>query len=325
MLGRLHVSRTVRQLALSQQISCHFYSNAAEKEEGHGVVLHNDSSRTIRDFLTPSRVNLLDLTISPYLPTTNTPIPRSTPSILPPAFHFIFFPTSTSELDTLEDGYEKHFAPRYLFKRRVWTQGRLEFGGKGLLIGKEAKCVEKVSKMVRNEKTTDVWIERTMNNAAEEWSVKEHRCLRYLHDIPAAQNENTASTGSDVPCSGDSAILLHKFTPSQVLLTRFSYLTHNFHRIHIDQEYARTVEQYPDTLVHGSLSITLILTILRQHYKSQSKTIQIQSAKYVMYRPLYVNNPVTLTIAPTKSGHNRAILWDNQQIKAVECIINHVP
>ena len=196
------------------------------------------------------------------------------------------------------------------------------------MIGKEAECIEKVSKVVENENTTDVWIERTMYNngdSVEEWSVKEHRCLRYLRDIPASQNENTSSTGPSALSSGDSAILLHKFIPSQVLLTRFSYLTHNFHRIHIDQEYARTVEQYPDTLVHGSLSITLILTILRQHYESQSKTFPIKSAKYVMYRPLYVNNPVTLTITPTKSGHNRAILWDNHQKKAVECIITHIP
>ena len=78
MLSRLHVFPTIRRLVLSQRISYHFYSNAVKKEKGHGVVLHNDSPRTIRDFLTPSRVKLLDLTISPYLPTitnlSNTPV-----------------------------------------------------------------------------------------------------------------------------------------------------------------------------------------------------------------------------------------------------------
>src|SRR6266516_3830307 len=104
----LHVSTIIRRLPLSQRIPCHFCSTSAKNEKNHGVVLHNDSSRTIRDLLTPNRVNLLDLTISPSLPTTTTTteISRPTPSIVPPAFHFIFFPTSTSELGTLEDGYE---------------------------------------------------------------------------------------------------------------------------------------------------------------------------------------------------------------------------
>jgi 3-methylfumaryl-CoA hydratase len=43
-----------------------------------------------------------------------------------------------------------------------------------------------------------------------------------------------------------------------VLLFRYSALTFNGHRIHYDQAYARAEEGYPDLVVHGPLTATLL-------------------------------------------------------------------
>jgi hydroxyacyl-ACP dehydratase HTD2-like protein with hotdog domain len=229
-------------------------------------------------------------------------------------------------LDTLEDGYEKHFAPKHPFKRRLWTQGRLDFKGSGLPLGEWAECKEDLFKVVQSDNATDVWIERRMYSGAsgnpESCKVRELRCLRYLRYIPSSKSVDI--TVDKKPLERD-VLLSHTFTPSRILLTRFSFLTHNFHQIHVDSEYARNIEQYPDVIMHGSLSIILILSTFSQFCESTNSPQSITQAKYVMYRPLYVNNPVTLTITSRKDGRKRAILWDNHNQKAVECIITQIP
>ena len=305
-------------------VSNRCYSTLVKSGAGKNVELYSAAPRTIRDILTPSRVALLDLTLAPYLPESLREI-RYPSSELPPAYHFLFFPTSTSELDTLSDGYEKHFAPKVPFKRRLWTQGRLAFSNRHLEIRNWAECVETVERVSVDANGTDVWMERTMktpSSTTEGWSIKEVRCLRYVQNTHAKDEES--GNGSGVPLSGTDCLLQHTFTPSQILLTRYSYLTHNFHRIHIDPQYARSTEGYPNVLVHGPLSVTFILTILSRFYISQNTQFKILTAKYVMYRPLYADNPTTLTITNTKSGRTRAILWNHQNQKSVECIITHL-
>ena len=299
-----------------------YYSTVSRDGDGRGIELLDDTPRTIRDFLTPSRVSLLDLILQPYLPPALQDI-RYKSTELPPAYHFLFFPTSTSELDTLPDGYERHFAPKHSFKRRLWTQGRLQFGCQSLRMASWGKCDEKILRVSGDEKGTDVWMERQIgpsSQASGEWSIRELRCLRYQREIRDVEELNGLGPGAEMLAT--DCILKHTFTPSRILLTRYSYLTHNFHRIHIDPDYARSVERYPDVLVHGPLSVTLILTMWSRSCISRGDPIALKSVKYVMYRPLYVNDPTTITITATKSGRKRAILWNNHNQKAVECIIN---
>ena len=289
--------------------------------------LYDDAPRTIRDLLTPSRVDLVNLTIAPYLRAARK---VESNGILPPGYHWAFFPTSRSELDTLEDGYEKHFAPRHPFKRRLWTQGSLQFSGQGLAIGQEAVCEEKLHKVVESEYATDVWIERLISTSPED-SIREFRCLRYMKTIPQEDSAVKDEDAENNDHRGENAsiveLLNHKFTPSRLLLTRFSYLTNNFHRIHVDSDYAQSVEKYPDVLMHGSLSIVIILASLSRHYQSKDQPLLIRQAKYAMYRPLYVNNPVNLTLSTRSSSNSskpgiiRATLKDNHNRKAVECLI----
>lgn len=286
--------------------------------------LYNDSQRSIRDLITPSRTDLLNLTLDPYLPKYANFQKLS--SSLPPAYHFIYFPTSTSELANLPDGYEAHFAPTRPFERRIWTQGKLEFGKKSLIIGGWAQCLEVVHKVADTESATDVWIERKIfngleNNWTDDWSVRELRCLRYLHIIPPVEKTFQARISSLNP--GKVNGFSHTFTPSRILLRRFSFLTHNFHLIHIDKDYAQREEKYPDVLMQGSLSVTLILIMVRQFYEALYENFSILRTKYVMYRPLYVNRPVTLVVASSGPERKRAMLLDDQNAKAVECIIIH--
>jgi len=290
--------------------------------------LYDSSPRKITDLLVPSRSELLDLTIAPYLPPKPTQLEDNTTQNdkLPPGHHFVYFPTSTSELDTLQDGYEKYFAPRWPYRRRLWVTGHLKFQGDGLGFGRIAECREHLAKVRRGEKATNIWIERMMyneNDGPTKWSVLERRCLKYVHDLSSISPPGDAT---EAPVRDKSILnnthqpLRHTFVPSQILLSRFAYLTCNFHRIHIDHEYATKIEGYPGTLMHGSLSVILLLTAFRNHYYLPD--MRLYSVEYSMHRPLYVDRPATLTLERTQKGNTRAVLWDDWNKKAVECFIN---
>jgi|SRR5277367_1223677 hydroxyacyl-ACP dehydratase HTD2-like protein with hotdog domain len=290
--------------------------------------LHDSSPRTIQDLITPSRIALLDLTLSPYLPEFPLCKMPSSSWFVYPGYHFIFFPTSTSEKDALEDGYEKHFAPKHPYTRRLWVSGRLEFSGTGLAVCQPARCGEELLGISAEEdRWTTVTIRRKMftPGQAPKNYVEETRTLRYLRDVRIQSKPvRILDQGDVVPNWKDDKLLVdHTFTPTRTLLTRFSFLTHNFHRIHLDKEYTYNVEGWHDLLVHGNLSVVLVLTAIRKYYESKGKDFQMQNVKYMMLRPLFVDEPVRLTITKSTNSRKRAILWNRNEGKAVEVIINH--
>lgn len=81
-------------------------------------------------------------------------------------------------------------------------------------------------------------------------------------------------------------------TPSKSLLFRFSALTFNAHLIHLDKEYTQNVEGYRSLLVHGPLTLSLLLTSLRAQFPKSSRAIQ--DVQYRNLAPLYVDEPLTI-------------------------------
>jgi 3-methylfumaryl-CoA hydratase len=51
--------------------------------------------------------------------------------------------------------------------------------------------------------------------------------------------------------------------PDQTILFQFSALGFNSHKIHLDRDYARTVEGLPDLVVNGGLTTLLLTEFLR--------------------------------------------------------------
>jgi 3-methylfumaryl-CoA hydratase len=82
-------------------------------------------------------------------------------------------------------------------------------------------------------------------------------------------------------------------TPDTRLLFRFSALTFNAHRIHYDRPYATAVEGYPGLVVHGPLTATLLLQLLRR-----SSGRPIVAFDFRGQAPLFDGNPVRLAAVP---------------------------
>ncbi|KAI4941151.1 hypothetical protein J4E91_010942 [Alternaria rosae] len=100
----------------------------------------------------------------------------------------------------------------------------------------------------------------------------------------------------------------HALTPDRALLFRFSALTFNAHRIHLDPEYARNVEGHRNLLVHGPLSLLLMLKTMKHHLYTQTEGKQdLESIEYRNLAPLYCDEEMRICGLEKKKLQNGSI------------------
>lgn len=107
------------------------------------------------------------------------------------------------------------------------------------------------------------------------------------------------------------------FTPTPTHLFNFSALTYNAHSIHIDPLYARQTDGHRERLVHGPLSLSLMLRVLG----SQVEGGKVTSLSYRNYAPLYVNEEMSVAVRrlEDKDGVQRWDVWvEGQEGMAVK-------
>jgi hydroxyacyl-ACP dehydratase HTD2-like protein with hotdog domain len=80
--------------------------------------------------------------------------------------------------------------------------------------------------------------------------------------------------------------------PTKTLLARFSALSFNAHGIHLDPQYCREKEGYKNLLVHGPLSLILMLSVLR----SQVGENIVYKLDYRNLAPLYVDEVMNVCV-----------------------------
>ena len=96
----------------------------------------------------------------------------------------------------------------------------------------------------------------------------------------------------------------HKMIPTRELLFRFSALTFNSHAIHLDKQFCREVEGHRNLLVHGPLTLVLMIECLRIHLNrlaNGSFSVRRPGAtiKHVEYRnlaPLYAEEEMKICV-----------------------------
>lgn len=115
----------------------------------------------------------------------------------------------------------------------------------------------------------------------------------------AVKDAEVARTKQLKPPEGVKAFE-HTVTPDARLLFRYSALTYNAHAIHLDPGYCRDVEGHRGLLVHGPLSFTLVMTMLRHTLRTRAITglgqreERVKSVEYRALSPLYAGEPVRL-------------------------------
>lgn len=94
----------------------------------------------------------------------------------------------------------------------------------------------------------------------------------------------------------------HTLIPSAALLFRFSALTFNAHAIHLDKHYCQEIEGHRNLLVHGPLTVILMVELLRRHLenihvrsgKLPKFMTMIESIEYRNLAPLYAEEEMRI-------------------------------
>ncbi|KAL8674382.1 MAG: hypothetical protein Q9168_001242 [Polycauliona sp. 1 TL-2023] len=273
-------------------------------------VLYDDCSKI--------RSDLLNATLHDFLPHREYSIGSAGP-VMPKAYHLIYFHAATRLSSLFPDGTDPLHSPGMPFTRRMWAGGDISFN-RQLLFRDSAvfRCDESIKDVEVKGNDGDekifVTIERRIGsvpktedrNLADNNAVVENRKLVFLRKRPRPLD----TSAPNIVKHPQEPEARHTFIPSPALLFRFSALTFNAHAIHLDKKYCQDVEGYRNLLVHGPLTVVLMLQYLTQHINQKRREGGFSDRKitFVTYRnlaPLYAEEEMTLCVRQKNED-----LWD---------------
>jgi len=204
---------------------------------------------------------------------------------LPLLWHWTLFTQAPRYKDLMADGHATvgDFLPASSLKSRMWAGGDVEFFAP-LRAGQPAKCISTVGSVTPKQGRLGELLFVAVNH--EVWQddslcIRERQDIVYRHPaaprFPAMEHTLTA----DWSCA---------VTPSEIMLFRYSAVTYNSHRIHYDQAYAQDIEQYPGLVVHGPLTMTLLLGAFTKRFP----TFAVRRFTYRSLAPIIAPQPFTV-------------------------------
>ncbi|KAE8132201.1 Der1-like family-domain-containing protein [Aspergillus pseudotamarii] len=251
------------------------------------------------DYLHTQPSHLLSLTLADLLPGTlvwpcvHTALPSVTRAFrMPAGHHLAYFPPQVTLSQLLPDGTDVLHSPGVPFERRLWAGGSVRFPvTRGLILnGARAVCIETIRDvMVKGREGAEkvmVKIERRMavvQEEEEEGSIRE-RIWKDTED----------EIGHAAVIESRNLAFMRKKTQGELHYDKMNFDTCQ-----------RVIKRFRNLLVHGPLTLTLLLTVLEAHL---AKSDQIITAfDYRNVAPLYVDEPLTICGKP-KSGKDD--VWD---------------
>lgn len=221
---------------------------------------------------------------------------------LPAGWHWLWFNPFVKRSEIGADGHPRKggFLPDVGLPRRMWAGGRITYHA-ALPIGMEAEKLSTIINVVEKNGKAGRLVFVTIRHTIK---VDNVLCIEEEQDIvyrEAASATDKAPSPAQAPEGGEWS---REFTPDAVLLYRYSALTSNGHRIHYDLPYARDEENYPDLVVHGPLTATLLQGFASEIYGSA----RLKRFSFRGMSPLFVSSPFKLQ-AKLGSESNKLELW----------------
>jgi 3-methylfumaryl-CoA hydratase len=104
--------------------------------------------------------------------------------------------------------------------------------------------------------------------------------------------------------------IVKTITPDDTMLFQFSALSHNSHKIHLDRDYARHVEGYPDLVVNGGLTTLLMTEIARAAFGDGITRLSVRNSA-----PLFCNRPIHFATSD-QDGRQSILAFDDDGLTA---------
>ncbi|KEP51169.1 putative hydroxyacyl-thioester dehydratase type 2 [Rhizoctonia solani 123E] len=276
------------------------------------------------DVIDPHKLQLLDLTL-PVFDAKRKAVSRpelNTPII--PGTELTFFPPLAPTEALFADGTDPSYSAPSPFFRRMWAGGEFAFDSHNpLRVGQKLRCEttvedvklkgwEKARETGSLDKDTMIFVKQRREVSNEHgFAVVERRTHVYRPELVELPPSAEATGKKKIAYHSDQLPPDEQFTftPSAHTLFRFSALTFNAHRIHLDPIYSSQQEGHEDRLVHGPMTALLLLRFA--HFKKPSEK-HIAAFKYRATHPLVVDRPLTLNLAWT-SERRAAEVWATNQ------------
>lgn len=267
------------------------------------------------DYVSPTQSQMLKTSISHLFQQPEKQFVAG--DAVPPGFHMAYFNPCDPEPTLASDGYSEQQAPGEPYVNRMWLGGSVEFHKeRQLSMGEKSTCHESLVTVREPGSSTSgdkllVTIQRDLRNDSaptQEPAVTEKRTLIYMK---AETGQKRGATFDKVISPPDGATHSVSFTPTSTLLFRYSALTFNGHKIHYDPDYAREVESLPAVIVHGPLTVTLMLSWMNEIIRTDLPGKRIAAFEYKNVLPLFCNNELKMSCKPLKNSDGYKVWIEN--------------
>lgn len=183
---------------------------------------------------------------------------------LPPGWQWLFFNPAARRSSLGVDGHPRRggFLPPIELPRRMWAGSRIAYLA-DLPVGAQAT---RRSRILKVENKTGKSGSLSFLTVQHTISCEGTLCISEEQDIVYREATPAGTAAAATPKRHEAVPeFSSSFEPDTTLLFRYSALTFNGHRIHYDQAYARNEEGYPDLVVHGPLTSTLLQQFAAKH------------------------------------------------------------
>ena len=183
---------------------------------------------------------------------------------LPPGWQWLFFNPVERRSALGSDGHPRPggFLPPIVSARRMWAGSRVRYLA-DLPIEAQATRRSRILKIEnKTGKRGSLWFVTVQHVISCDGTarISEEQDIVYRESVAsAAESSAAAQRHQDVPEWSRTV------EPDATLLFRYSALTFNGHRIHYDLPYAREQEGYPDLVVQGPLTATMLQQLALDH------------------------------------------------------------
>jgi 3-methylfumaryl-CoA hydratase len=207
--------------------------------------------------------------------------------VLPRGWQFILLGADTRRSALRGDGFPGLGVPiPDLGLPRLMLGGRTVSFHDDIVIGDQLRRESRVHKLARKETATGSIAIVTL----------EHSLFRTQQSKPALTEAQTyilmgapAGATKAAPAIEEVAEISKIVTPDETLLFQYSALGFNSHKIHLDRNFAREVEGFPDLVVNGGLATLLLTEFARNEL---GVTLGSLTAKHMA--PLFCGHPISI-------------------------------
>lgn len=223
---------------------------------------------------------------------------------LPLPWHWTCFLPDTPTRSLGDDGHPSRRAEMAAFPQRMWVGGRVR-GIRPLRLDTPTRRTSRVvATDLKDGATGRFWLVTVEHIVAQHDEV----CIEEEQDLVLREPATAAAPGPDADAP-PVADWVEERTAHPALLFRYSALTFNAHRIHYDEPYATGVEGYPDLVVQGPLTATLLTELARARLGRPVRGIAFRARA-----PLFANRTFWLNGSRTDAGADLAVVRRDGEI-----------